>query len=624
MYRFCCVLALSVMAIAACDGPSAPPGPFLVQPGEATVLVGDSVQLSVSGGSGALEWTSLHPEVALVSALGVVRGLASGSAKITASEAARHASATVSVLDRAVLDGPDSLIVFETSPPEPAPPSMALTISNVGEAPLIDVRADVAYEGTTNRWLDARVDTTLGAVQLTLSPDASGIPIGTHAASVSVSAKKAENSPLSIPVRLSVVEPGRIVLDRDTLRVGALVGETAKTARVPVRNDGARSFGALSTNIEYPSGAPVGWLNSTLGDGHLEVDASAASLGEGTQYATVWVQSDLSFVDPAPLRVEFDVGPQPSIHISPTSIAFYALQDSIDPLPQTIDVTNGGGGTLSGLTLSAPRYGPGANGWLQASLSAVAAPARIKLHASIGGLAGGTYYADVDVEATSADSPRAFRVVLTVEGPWIYLVSNGTTIRAARGTVRGPGFYPIYNGGGGVLSGLQLTVNETGPPGFAIIGFNGPPVAPVSVLVSANGVGVPAGSYFAEVIISSTLPNVRPDTMVFNIRIAPEPKIVLTPTSLSLNVAAGTVGSPDSLAITNGGGGFLNVLTPGVIYPAGGPTGWLNASIPYTAIVRYHVDATALAPGTYTATLRVGSPQPLVQSVFVPVTLVVR
>lgn len=622
-------LALLIATLGACDAPSAPAPPLIIQRGDSTVLVGDSLQLSVTGAAAPVTWSSSDSTVARVTVAGGVVGVAPGNATISATESGRIAVASVRVIGRALLEATDTLISFETGPLEAPPRPRTARIQNVGGAPFLGVESLVSYEGVGSGWLSLSAEADSASILLTLSPDASALPVGRYRAAALVSVPKAENSPLSIPVHLTVSEPAAIALDPAALQLGALVGAVSPTETVSIRNAGQRPLGVLSVDVQYLSGAADAWLAASLISepalSRLTVSGSAQALGEGTYEAVVWIRSDLPHVLPVPLAVEFEVGSRPAIQVSPTSIAFYALQDSIDPLPQTIQIGNAGGGTLGGLVLTGPHYGPGASGWLDASLSASVAPAQVLLQASIAGLPGGTYYADLEIGAAAVqDSPRTVRVVLTVEGPWIYLAFNGAPFTLARGTVSGPSWFPVYNGGGGVLSGLSLTLNQTGPPGLVTVGFNGPPTAPVSVGITRNATGVPVGAYSAEVIISSSLLNVRPDTMVFEITVEPEPRIVLTPSTLNLTADAGAVGARDSLAVSNGGGGLLNSITTAVLYPPGGATGWLNANVPYVEFIRVQPNAQALAPGTYTATLRVSSPQPHVLPVDVPVTLVVQ
>src|SRR5439155_3562155 len=75
--------------------------------------------------------------------------------------------------------------------------------------------------------------------------------------------------------------------------------------------------------------------------------------------------------------------PAPASDLSPTSVSFGATPGGANPAPQTVSITNGGGGTLSGLAVEPISYGTGQpTGWLSATLSGSTAPATLTLSAT--------------------------------------------------------------------------------------------------------------------------------------------------------------------------------------------------------------------------------------------------
>ncbi|MEO6055967.1 MAG: Ig-like domain-containing protein, partial [Gemmatimonadales bacterium] len=68
-------------------GPDAPPPSVSVEPTTASIVVGETVQLSASVAHGIgdqLGWATSEPDVAAVSASGLVEGRAEGTAVVTA------------------------------------------------------------------------------------------------------------------------------------------------------------------------------------------------------------------------------------------------------------------------------------------------------------------------------------------------------------------------------------------------------------------------------------------------------------------------------------------------------------------------------------------------------------
>src|SRR5258708_28814885 len=73
------------------------------------------------------------------------------------------------------------------------------------------------------------------------------------------------------------------------------------------------------------------------------------------------------------LRVTIASPGSPAIGLNPTSATFTTTAGGSDPAPQTVNVTNAGAGTLSGLS-AAVTYVSGTPGWLTAGVSPTTAP----------------------------------------------------------------------------------------------------------------------------------------------------------------------------------------------------------------------------------------------------------
>ncbi|HEX5385452.1 MAG TPA: hypothetical protein VFW66_02000 [Gemmatimonadales bacterium] len=104
-----------------------------------------------------------------------------------------------------------------------------------------------------------------------------------------------------------------------------------------------------------------------------------------------------------------------SISLAPATVAFGAVQGGAAPAAQTVAVTNGGTGSLEGLSVGAITYSAGASGWLGASLSSASGPATLTLAAKPAGLASGSYTASVPLSSSRAtNSPQKISVSLLV------------------------------------------------------------------------------------------------------------------------------------------------------------------------------------------------------------------
>ena len=176
----------------------------------------------------------------------------------------------------------------------------------------------------------------------------------------------------------------------------------------------------LQMFIEYLEGGATGWLSeSTLKDTSaptaVTVRPNAFGLSEGTYTAEMEVRSTTAVNSPQSIQVTLSVGAAlPRIALEETTAELSIPANTPTPVPYpSIDVTNSGGGELTGLSTSID-YDDGA-GWLTASLDGTQAPTRLRLVFSAVLLSAGVYEATVDVRSSEAsNSPQRVFVTLTV------------------------------------------------------------------------------------------------------------------------------------------------------------------------------------------------------------------
>jgi len=176
------------------------------------------------------------------------------------------------------------------------------------------------------------------------------------------------------------IEPdsGVIVVD-DTLHLIAVGVDSTGRRFAHTRVTWSTSGSAITLS---PTGVAVG-----VATGTASVNASA-----GGKTATALVT----------------VTPKPIFATSRDSVPFTGIAGGPDPAPQTVTITNAGGGTLSP-AVDSIRYGVGATGWLQATL----ATDTLGLSVTTAGLAINSYSATVFLGAPKA-APKAITVTLAV------------------------------------------------------------------------------------------------------------------------------------------------------------------------------------------------------------------
>src|SRR6185503_3875654 len=293
------------------------------------------------------------------------------------------------------------------------PAGSTITVTNGGTGTLDGVGVGVTYPtGQPTGWLTTNVSGTTAPSTVTLSASPVGLAPGTYTANVAISAPGAANAPQAVAVTFIVVAAPAIALSASSVQFSASAGGANPGAStVQITNSGSGTLGGLAAS---------GTSNS-----------------------------------PQSVNVTFTVGQQPAIALSATSAGFQAAQNGANPPSQTVDVTNVGGGTLTGLAASVSYASGQPAGWLSASLSGTTAPATLTLSATTDALAPGTYTATISVSATGAsNSPRTIDVTFTVSPQATIVLSSATADFSGIGGSNPQPQSVNVTSGGGTLSGL--------------------------------------------------------------------------------------------------------------------------------------------------------------------------
>jgi len=171
-----------------------------------------------------------------------------------------------------------------------------------------------------------------------------------------------------------------------------------------------------------------------------------------------------------------------TIHLSASSQSFTATAGGASPAPQTVNITNAGSGTLSGLAAALSYTAGQPTGWLSAVLSGTTAPATLTVSAVTGSLAAGTYTAAISITSGAAsNSPRTIAVTFTVTGlPDLVVSALTATITATDYMVT----TTVTNQGTGDAVGAW-TLRLITPPG-GIIGTMDMPYPSQTLAAGAN------------------------------------------------------------------------------------------------------------------------------------------
>jgi Bacterial Ig-like domain (group 2) len=189
---------------------------------------------------------------------------------------------------------------------------------------------------------------------------------------------------------------------------------------VPVHTQRLIELAGLAVGtITYGSGA-TGWLQATLDQpatpATLTLTPSTSGFAAGTYHAQVPLTATNAGTPPASLEVLLVVGTGPTIGLNPATTDLSAMAGGADPAAVPVQVTNTGGGNLTGLAVGTIGYGPGATGWITgATLDQATAPATLTIQGQVGALGPGSYTATIPITSAAAvNSPQAVTVTFTV------------------------------------------------------------------------------------------------------------------------------------------------------------------------------------------------------------------
>ena len=331
---------------------------------------------------------------------------------------------------------------------------------------------------------------------------------------------------------------------------GRSVVQVGLSAPVLVERTGAAQYRALSLACPHR-----GTIVSVERSGFRCPNHGAVFNADGL-WQSGQATSDL---EPVGVRMNFDgtlsVGGPPSppvLAVSATSLAFTALTTSAtDPAPQTVNVSNAGGGTIPGISATIAYTAGQPTGWLTAQVSGAIAPATLTLSARRGTLAVGTYTATVTVN-TTANGARTIAVVLVVQNAnspaSIVLSTTATSMSLPAGSQSEIQAVQVTNGGAGTLAGLRTQVAySAGGVGWLSATFNST-TTPAVLTLRATATGLSNGTYTAQVTVSAA--GVADRILTVTLTIAPIGLVVNIAAWPALATVGGVAGSVGNLNTT--------------------------------------------------------------------------
>jgi hypothetical protein len=290
--------------------------------------------------------------------------------------------------------------------------SQQIAIANSGTRTLAGLSAGVAYKTGAADWLSLTLSSSSTPAMLTVTPVTNGIAPGTYEASISIASNAAgiANSPQPLSVVLTVVPPSsalasvRLTPSSVTLSVAATQQLTASGVDAQGNSIGLGTIAWTTSNANVASVNAAGLV-------------TGVGVGSTTIMGTSGGRSGTSSIDvQAP-----PTAAAPIIQLSQPSVGFTAISGGSNPSAATVSITNGGTGTLAGLSLFSINYAQlnatDPTGWLSQSLTSSTAPSTLSLSATTAGIPVGNYSAVVSVGSSApglVGGPKNLNVTFTV------------------------------------------------------------------------------------------------------------------------------------------------------------------------------------------------------------------
>jgi hypothetical protein len=386
-----------------------PSNPTLTTVGQTVTLTATVLGRLGSVSNPDVAWSSNAPAVVDVSGSGATAtatARAAGSATITASSGGQTGNAlitvTITVLPVSTISVSDRAVTLTVG----ASKQLTALAHDAGGAPLPD--RPVGWSA---------VNPSIASVS------ASGLVTAIAAGTGRIVASAEGKTDTAV---VTVTAGPSIAFSAPTLTFTAVPGGANPSSQtVTITNGGGGTLNNITLGTTSYSAGATGWLQATLTGNSANPSATITvqpvitGLAAGTYGASVLVIAPGASNSPDSIAVTLTVAQAPTIVLSQSAINFSIGQGG-GPQSQGIFITNGGGGTLSGLTVGTITYSANATGWITTSFdNTTAAPkSTLTIQASPVGLSPGTYTATVPVaSALASNSPRNVTVTLTIPAP---------------------------------------------------------------------------------------------------------------------------------------------------------------------------------------------------------------
>jgi len=365
--------------------------------------------------------------------------------------------------------------------------------------------------------------TTPGDVQVT--PDISGMTSGTYTTNITVSSDEADNSPLSVFVRLVLAPEPELVVPPDTLYYTAV--ENGDNPVMRNFNVSELYDGVISYNATVTMGNTWITLGNASGNtpADVEVNVDITGVAAGAYDGAIQVASDTAANSPQMVYVHLDITPQPALSISEDTLYFTAVADGGNPPMQTFNVAEADGAVIpysAGVTIG--------DTWITLGNAAGMTPADVEVNVNITVVGEGTYYGAVEIVSdTASNTPQVVVIQLDISAQAVLLVPTDTLE-----------FTAVENGDNPAMQTFLTAMSDDSEVAYEA-GFisgntwiflgNAAGNTPADIEVNISIMGLTPDEYFDSVQVTAEAGN-SPVYVYVKLMVAPQPMLLTSDTTL--------------------------------------------------------------------------------------------
>lgn len=508
------------------------------------------------------------------------------------------------------------------------PPSQSVSVTSDVPSTGVPLAASALTDSGVN-WLavSPAQSSTPGTFSVSIKPVT--LAPGVYTGSVVITSSTASNSPVKIPVTLTVPDIRLSVLPA-LLAFNYQIGCTAPGPLSLALSSKAVDGSSFSVGFNAAAASAGGngrWIgiDSQAGTtpGNINVSVNTSGISAGTYSGSVTVASATASNSPQVVPVLL-IASSPGLSLNPGSLTFNYQMGTGGLSPSSLSISS------CGAPLDFKMSTPQAS-WLSIDTLSGTTPASANISVNASNLSKGTYQTTITISSAAAGSSQNIPVTL--------IVRDSPTLIASPSSLS---FY--YEQGFPAPSPQTLSVSA-GNTNFAAsvstafggqwLSFSsGGGTTPASLNVTVLPGGLAPGTYTGTISIASASASNSPVNIPVTLTVAKAGHLSASPASLSFEAQAGSpisegqtitvssTGSQLGFETSFNGGGWVSLSpTPhGSTGTVNGETGEVTSA---PALVSVSAITTGLAAGTYSGTITI-TPDSGAPATSIPVTLTIR